>query len=74
MRKLMKLCLINFFILVALLLSINLFSAIVHDGVSIYKEWFPSINKKANSPSLVDKDLAHAIYQEKNSFARKGQI
>jgi hypothetical protein len=66
MRKVMKICLINFSILVALLLSINLFSAIIHDGVSIYKEWFPSINKKANSPSLTDKDLTRTIYQEKN--------
>jgi lysophospholipase L1-like esterase len=33
--------------------------------VSIYKGWFPSINQKANSPSLEDKDLAETIYGEK---------
>jgi hypothetical protein len=61
----MKLCLINFFIFLGLLLSINIFTAFIHDGLSIYKELFPSINKKANSPSLEDKDLARTIYREK---------
>jgi len=64
-RIFLKLCLINFFILVALLLFINLFSAMVRDSVSIYKGLFPSVNKKASSPSLKDKDLARTIYREK---------
>jgi hypothetical protein len=63
--KIFRLCLINISILVMLLLSINLLTAMVHDSVSIYKGWLPSINKKANSPSLEDKDLADTIYREK---------
>ncbi|MCZ6801199.1 MAG: SGNH/GDSL hydrolase family protein [Nitrospirae bacterium] len=58
-------CLINILIFVALLLSINLLTAVGRDSVSIYKGWFPSINKKANRPSLEDKNLADTIYREK---------
>lgn len=63
--KFFRLGLINISILVMLLLSINLLTAMVRDSVSTYKGWFPSINKKASSPSLEDKDLADTIYREK---------
>ena len=63
--KIFRLCVINISILVMLLLSLNLLTAMVRDSLSIYKGWLPSINKKADSPSLEDKDLARTIYREK---------
>ena len=67
-RNFMKWCLINVCTLLALLLSINLFSAIVRDGISIYKGWVPSINKKANRLSLENKELAQTVYLEKEKL------
>ncbi len=65
MRKGIKLGLINLVIFIGLVLSINLFSAVIRDGISLYKTWFPSINKKSERPSLKDRNLARTIYREK---------
>jgi hypothetical protein len=64
----LKLGMINIFVLLILLLSLNFMASVYIDGKYLYKQVFVPINKKAYTPSLKDQDLARLIYREKKQL------
>jgi hypothetical protein len=63
-----KLLLINAFVLLMLILSVNLISSLILDGASILRSLGWPINNKANVASLSDRDLARLVYREKKQL------
>ncbi len=64
----LKIGMINVFVLLILLLSLNFIASVYLDGRYLYKQVFVPISKKASSPSLKDQDLARLIYREKKQL------
>ena len=64
----LKIGMINVFVLLILLLSLNFIAAVYIDGKYLYKQVFVPIDKKAYTPSLKDQDLARLIYREKKQL------
>ena len=64
----LKLGLINVFVLVALLWSLNFIASVILDGLYLYKRVFVPITKKASTRSLKDQDLARLVYREKKQL------
>jgi lysophospholipase L1-like esterase len=64
----LKLGMINIFILLILLWSVNFIASVYLDGRYLYKQVFVPISKKAPTPSLKDQDLARLIYREKKQL------
>jgi len=64
----LKLGMINVFVLLALLWSLNFIASVYLDGRYLYKQVFVPISKKASTPSLEDQDLARLIYREKKQL------
>jgi lysophospholipase L1-like esterase len=64
----LKLGMINIFILLILLWSVNFIASVYLDGRYLYKQVFVPISKKASTPSLKDQDLARLIYREKKQL------
>lgn len=64
----LKLGMINIFVLLILLWSVNFIASVYLDGRYLYKQVFVPISKKASTPSLKDQDLARLIYREKKQL------
>ena len=64
----LKIGMINVFVLLILLLSLNFIASVYIDGKYLYKQVFVPIDEKAYSPSLKDQDLARLIYREKKQL------
>ncbi len=67
-RGVVRLLLINAFVLLVLILSVNLISSLFLDGASILRSFGWPINEKANIASLSDRDLARLVYREKKQL------
>jgi len=63
--KILKLGMINVFVLLILLGSLNFIASVYLDGRYLYKHVFVPTSKKAYSASLEDRDLAGLTYREK---------
>ncbi|MEX2491406.1 MAG: SGNH/GDSL hydrolase family protein [Nitrospirales bacterium] len=64
----LKLVMINCFVLLILLWSLNLMASVYLDGRYWYKQVFVPISKKAYTPSLEDQPLTKLIYREKKQL------
>ncbi len=54
----------NFLVLLVLLLSVNLLSSLIMDGIYLYKQLNPPVSQPLYPESLPDQDYAHTIFQE----------
>ena len=66
--KYLKFAMINVFVLLILLWSLNFIASVYLDGKYLYKQVFVPISKKAYTVSLKDRDLARLIYREKKQL------
>lgn len=64
----LKLGMINIFVLLILLWSVNFIASVYLDGRYLYKQVFVPVSKKATTPSLKDQNLARLIYREKKQL------
>ena len=68
-RTYLKLAMINVFVLLILLWSLNFIASIYLDGKYLYKQVFVPIDEKAYRASLADREKAIRFYREKKTIA-----
>jgi hypothetical protein len=61
--KFAKLAMVNVFILLILVWSLNLISSLYLDGKYVFKRIFVPIDEKAYTASFVDQNLSRLVYQ-----------
>ena len=65
-KRIAKLVLGNILVLLVMIWSLNLLASLWIDGRNLHKRMFPAGSKRAESPSLEDREHARLIYREKD--------